>query len=70
MAPASLRSWSIRARRTSSWTGCGPDLLEQACAEAGQPLRLRRQPGYDHSFFFVASFIEDHLRWHAERLGA
>ena len=47
-----------------------PDLLEQACAEAGQPLTLRRQPGYDHSFFFVASFMEDHLRWHAERLGA
>jgi S-formylglutathione hydrolase len=46
-----------------------PDLLEQACAAAGQPLTLRRQPGYDHSFFFVASFIEDHLRWHAQRLG-
>jgi len=45
-----------------------PQLLEEACAEAGQPLTLRRQEGYDHSYFFIASFIEDHLRWHAERL--
>jgi S-formylglutathione hydrolase len=30
---------------------------------------LRRQEGYDHSYFFIASFIEDHLRWHAQRLG-
>ncbi|MEZ0168478.1 S-formylglutathione hydrolase [Microvirga sp. TS319] len=46
-----------------------PQLLEAACARAGQPLTLRRQEGYDHSYFFIASFIEDHLRWHAERLG-
>jgi S-formylglutathione hydrolase len=46
-----------------------PLLLEEACAKAGQPLTLRRQAGYDHSYFFVASFIEDHLRWHAARLG-
>jgi S-formylglutathione hydrolase len=46
-----------------------PHLLEEACAKAGQALTLRRQPGYDHSYFFVASFIEDHLRWHAARLG-
>lgn len=45
-----------------------PQLLEEACAKAGQPLTLRRQEGYDHSYFFIASFIEDHLRWHAERL--
>jgi S-formylglutathione hydrolase len=45
-----------------------PDLLEKTCAEAGQKLTLRRQPGYDHSYFFIASFIEDHLRWHAARL--
>lgn len=45
-----------------------PDRLEDACRAAGLPLELRRQPGYDHSYFFVASFIEDHLRWHAERL--
>jgi S-formylglutathione hydrolase len=45
-----------------------PQLLEEACTRAGQPLTLRRQEGYDHSYFFIASFIEDHLRWHAERL--
>jgi len=42
--------------------------LETACAGAGQPLTVRRRDGYDHGFFFIASFIEDHLRWHAERL--
>ena len=46
-----------------------PELLEAACAEAGVPLTLRRQPGYDHSYYFIASFMEDHLRWHAARLG-
>lgn len=45
-----------------------PELLEAACARAGMPLTLRRQPGYDHSYWFIASFIEDHLRWHAARL--
>jgi S-formylglutathione hydrolase len=46
-----------------------PQLLEAACARAGQPLTLRMQEGYDHSYFFIATFIEDHLRWHAKRLG-
>jgi S-formylglutathione hydrolase len=46
-----------------------PQLLEAACAKAGQLLTLRMQEGYDHSYFFIATFIEDHLRWHAERLG-
>jgi S-formylglutathione hydrolase len=45
-----------------------PDLLENACGKAGVPLTLRLQDGYDHSYFFIATFIEDHLRWHAERL--
>ena len=45
-----------------------PELFEAACAEAGQTLTLRRQAGYDHSYWFIASFMEDHLRWHAERL--
>jgi S-formylglutathione hydrolase len=45
-----------------------PGLLEAACAAAGIPLTLRRQPGYDHSYFFIASFMADHLAWHAERL--
>ena len=46
-----------------------PDLLEEACAQAGVALTSRRQPGYDHSYYFIASFMEDHLRWHARRLG-
>jgi S-formylglutathione hydrolase len=41
-----------------------PDLLEQACADARVPLELRRQAGYDHGYFFVSTFIEDHLRRH------
>lgn len=45
-----------------------PELLAKACADAGIPLTLRMQPGYDHSYYFIASFIEDHLRWHRERL--
>ena len=45
-----------------------PELLEQACADAGIALTLRRQPGYDHSYYFVSTFMADHLRWHAERL--
>jgi S-formylglutathione hydrolase len=45
-----------------------PELLERACAEAGIPLTLRRQPGYDHSYYFIATFMADHLAWHAERL--
>jgi S-formylglutathione hydrolase len=47
-----------------------PRLLEDACERAGVPLTLRMQEGYDHSYFFIATFIEDHLRWHARRLGA
>ena len=43
-------------------------LLQAACDAAGHPLTLRLQPGYDHSYYFIASFIEDHLRYHAERL--
>ncbi|HJP99016.1 MAG TPA: S-formylglutathione hydrolase [Rhodanobacteraceae bacterium] len=42
-----------------------PKVFEQACRETGQPLTLRMQPGYDHSYWFVQSFIEDHLRHHA-----
>jgi S-formylglutathione hydrolase len=45
-----------------------PELLEQACASVGIPLTLRRQPGYDHSYYFISTFMADHLAWHAERL--
>jgi S-formylglutathione hydrolase len=42
-----------------------PEKLRQACAAAGHPLHLRLHPGYDHSYYFIASFIDDHLRHHA-----
>lgn len=45
-----------------------PELLVEAAEAAGQNLTLRMQPGYDHSYFFMASFIDDHLAFHAERL--
>jgi S-formylglutathione hydrolase len=47
-----------------------PELLEAACKTAGQSLRLRRHSGYDHSYYFIATFVEDHLRHHAKALGA
>jgi len=47
-----------------------PELLKEACDKAGIPLTLRMQEGYDHSYFFISTFIEDHLRWHAARLSA
>lgn len=45
-----------------------PELLQAACANAGHPLRYRLHQGYDHSYFFIATFIEDHLRYHAKHL--
>ncbi len=45
-----------------------PELLDQSCREAGLPLKLRIQNAYDHSYFFIASFIEDHIRHHAQAL--
>jgi len=47
-----------------------PELLEEACARAGIPLTLRRHHGYDHSYYFISTFMADHVRWHAERLNA
>ena len=46
-----------------------PELLRSVCAEAGIDLTLRIQPGYDHSYYFISTFMADHLRWHAARLG-
>ena len=45
-----------------------PELLEAACADAGIALTLHRQAGYDHSYYFISTFMADHIRWHAERL--
>jgi S-formylglutathione hydrolase len=45
-----------------------PELLQAACEKANIHLLLRRQPGYDHSYYFISTFMSDHLRWHAARL--
>jgi S-formylglutathione hydrolase len=47
-----------------------PQLFEAACRESGQALRLRLQAGYDHSYYFISTFMEDHLRHHAAALHA
>jgi len=47
-----------------------PELLRQACEQAGVALDLRLRDGYDHSYFFIATFIEEHLRLHARHLHA
>lgn len=47
-----------------------PELLESACRASGVSLELRRQPNYDHSYYFISTFIDDHIRFHAERLRA
>ena len=49
-------------------SGLRPWLLETACQNANINLTLRMQAGYDHSYFFISTFMDDHLRWHAERL--
>jgi S-formylglutathione hydrolase len=45
-----------------------PEIFEQACAQVGQPLILRRQEGYDHSYYFIATFMGEHIRHHAQAL--
>ena len=45
-----------------------PSLLAEACTATGQPLELRMHEGYDHSYWFIATFVEDHLRHHARAL--
>lgn len=45
-----------------------PELLRAACAAAGIPLTLNLRPGYDHSYYFISTFLDAHLRWHAARL--
>lgn len=46
-----------------------PEDFAAACRAAGQPLQLRRHPGYDHGYYFISSFIDDHLRFHKRCLG-
>ena len=45
-----------------------PQRLNEACTRADIPLTLRMQPGYDHSYYFISTFMADHLTWHSERL--
>jgi S-formylglutathione hydrolase len=47
-----------------------PELLEAACKESGLPLELHFHQGYDHGYYFISTFVEEHLRFHAERLRA
>ena len=47
-----------------------PGLLVMACRKAGIPATIRMQPGYDHSYYFISSFMAEHVNWHAERLNA
>lgn len=49
-------------------TGLRPWLFDEACAGGLTELTLRMQPGYGHSYYFISTFMEDHLRWHAARL--
>ena len=46
----------------------GGNLPSMACAEVGQPLSLRTREGYDHSYFFIASFVDEHITFHAKAL--
>ena len=45
-----------------------PGVFEDACRAAGQPLELRRHAGYDHGYYFISSFIADHVAFHSRRL--
>ena len=47
-----------------------PSVLEEACARAGQPLTLRCHEGYNHGYYFISTFVDDHLRHHAAALNA
>ena len=49
-------------------TQLAPEHLDRACRDAGQALTLRMRAGYDHSYYFISTFIEDHLRHHASAL--
>jgi S-formylglutathione hydrolase len=49
-------------------TGLRPELLATACRDAGIPLTLNMREGYDHSYFFISTFMADHIDWHAARM--
>ncbi len=47
-----------------------PDLLEEACKDAEYPITLKRRDGYDHSYFYISTFIGEHIAFHARHLNA
>ena len=57
-----------QARRAEEPDQLRPAALEAACAKSSQPLTLRRQPGYDHSYYFISTFLAEHLAFHAAQL--
>jgi S-formylglutathione hydrolase len=59
---------STEAMPTRSWPSNSAPNAEESWADAGIPLNLQHQPGYDHSYYFVSTFMEERLRWHADRL--
>ena len=60
----------INAQQRYATDAAGAAIWARACAAAGQPLELRMQPGYDHSYYFIATFIGEHIGWHARILRA
>ena len=67
--PAS--SWSTRARTTRSWwSSSSPSSWRRRREATGQPLTLRWQAGYDHGYYFIQTFVADHVAHHAQALGA
>ena len=63
-------SWWTRARGQLPGGPAQTRAAGGRCDQGGQPLTLRPQDGYDHGYYFVSTFLEDHLRWHAARLKA
>ena len=66
--PAPKSSLTRDSPTTSSTASLHPHLMEEACAAVGQKITVNRREGYDHSYFFIASVIGDHLRHHAASL--
>ena len=62
---AFLNFWLSRARPIPSWTRASALAAVDACKAAGIPLTLRMQDGYDHSYYFISTFMAEHVAWHA-----
>ena len=57
-----------RGQYVSRGAACGPNCSRRPAPLRGIPLTLRRRPGYDHSYYFISTFMEEHLHWHAQQL--